>query len=229
MALYHTQDVNVKNNPLNFFEENLPSKPYAVDSLGTALRILSVASAKKLRYIQPNTPWEQYWFIYDVDRPTAHFDWDEYNAPPPNITAMNPENGHAHLFYGVTPPVLTCEANPEVHKKPIRYAAAIDIALTEKLDADRAYGKLLAKNPLHAYWSVLVWETWTYDLSGLASWLDIKNYLDGRRTLPAVGLGRNCTMFDLTRRWAYRERRKESYSRSDRFISACVAQGINPF
>jgi hypothetical protein len=142
---------------------------------------------------------------------------------------MNPENGHAHLFYGVTPPVLTCEANPEVHKKPIRYAAAIDIALTEKLDADRAYGKLLAKNPLHAYWSVLVWETRNYDLAGLASWLDIKSYLDGRRTLPAVGLGRNCTMFDLTRRWAYRERRKESYSRSDRFISACVAHagGIN--
>jgi hypothetical protein len=36
-------------------------------------------------------------------------------------------------------------------------------------------------------------------------------------------------MFDLTRRWAYRERRKESYSRSDRFIAACVehAGGIN--
>lgn len=227
MTIYNTNHTAVKPEQLNLFENTLPAKPYAVDTLGQALRIISVEFAKKKRYIQPNSPWELYWLVYDVDRPTAHFDWDDYHAPPPNITVMNPANGNAHLFYGIEKPVLTCEENPEVHKKPIRYAAAVDIALTEQLDADRNYGKLIAKNPLHPHWRVLVWEHRSYTLDWLADWLDLKKYTDGRRKLPPIGLGRNCTMFDITRRWAYRERRKDRYTRAAEFLGACVAYAGN--
>jgi predicted transcriptional regulator len=215
-------------NMLNSFEATLPSKPYCTDDLGR-LWILPAQFAKRKKYIQYNDPWEQYWFVYDVDRSTAHFDWDDRRAPAPNITVMNPENGHAHLLYHIKTPVLTCFDNPEVHKKPIRYAAAIDVALIDKLDADRSYAELICKNPLHKYWEVTLWKKDAYDLGLLAEFLDLKPYFDGRRRLPSVGLGRNCNMFDRTRLWAYRERRNVVHKSLESFVIVCVdyAAGVN--
>jgi len=63
----------------------------------------------------------------------------------------------------------------------------------------------LAKNPLrNDRWVVQKFESYLYDLYWLADWVDLGNLLDGRRRLPEVGLGRNCTLFDKTRLWAYR-------------------------
>jgi len=41
-------------------------------------------------------------------------------------------------------------------------------------------------------------------LHELAEYLDLKKYNDRRTHLPEIGLGRNCTLFDKTRKWAYR-------------------------
>ena len=155
--------------------------------------------------------------VYDVDRPTAHFDWQDAHAPTPNITAMNPENGHCHLFYGLQNPVLTAEYNPKVHKSPIRYAASIELAMTKKLDADPGYSKLLSKNPVHNYWNVQVWQDYLYDLPGLADYLDLKPYNDKRIDLEPLGLGRNCTLFKYTARYAYKEYRKGGFLNNELF------------
>ena len=205
---------------LNFFKDVLPRKPYCTDELGS-LFIRQKEEAVKRRYIQQNSPFDLYWLVYDVDRPTAHYDWEDIHAPPPNITAMNIDNGYSHLFYGLKVPVIKCIENPKVHIKPLRYAASIDVALSLKLNADPGYVGLICKNPLHKNWNVQVWQGELYDLNWLADYLELGPYRDARKHLPPIGLGRNCTLFELTRRWAYPQRRKAGlYSHEACFIDA---------
>lgn len=127
--------------------------------------------------------------------------WDDINAPAPNISVTNPENGHAHLIYGLALPVRTA---PNGKSSPLRYAASIEAALREKLGADPGYSGLICKNPLHPHWFVKVWEPHLYDLNWLEDYLDLSAYSDKRKRLPEYGLGRNCTLFERTRLWAYK-------------------------
>lgn len=177
---------------LELFRERLPRKPYYSDELTTGLRIADVARALGARYIQPNGPTHRHWIVFDVDHAAATLSWDDVGAPAPNITVTNKANGHAHLIYGLDTPIRTA---PDGNAAPLRYAAAIEAALREKLGADMGYSGLICKNPLHEHWLVQVWEPRLYDLNWLADYLDLTPY-NGRKQLPAYGLGRNCTLFE---------------------------------
>ena len=211
---------------LTTFKNNLPSKPYCTDELQFGLKIRGAETAIKKRYLQYNKPTDLRWFVYDVDRPTAHFDWTDVHAPAPNITVMNPDNGHCHLLYGLEVPVYM---QMSAQKNPIRYAASIDVALTGVLQADQNYAKLICKNPLNPHWDTKIWRDSTYDLAELADNLDLSKYADKRLRLPEIGLGRNCDLFDSTRFYAYREIRKpvenylfdSMYSETD-FVERCI-------
>lgn len=205
---------------LTLFSETIPQKPYCTDTLGNLL-IRPAMDAIKRRYIQPNGPSDLRWLVYDVDRPTAYYDWEERHAPAPNIVVRNRENGHAHLLYGLEVPV---HKQPSAQKKPLRYAAAIDVALTEKLEADPGYAGLICKNPLHGSWDVGVFEKSSYSLGWLADYVDLSPFTDKRIHLPPVGLGRNCTLFDVTRHWAYRQRRKPQGWLSEAFFIDAVTE-----
>jgi hypothetical protein len=189
---------------LELFTEWLPDRPYCTEALGS-LRILPAVQALKKRYIQPNKPFDLRWLVYDVDRETAYIDWwDTPLCPAPSIIVYNRENGHCHFLYALTVPVYT---QPEAHQAPLRFAAAVDVALTIALGADPGYAGLLCKNPLHEHWWTTVWQQEPYDLPWLSDSLDMEPYRDKRRHLPAIGLGRNCTLFEVTRRFAYTHRR----------------------
>lgn len=212
---------------LNTFKNNLPQKPYCTDDLNFGLKIRPAETAITKRYLQYNKPTDLRWFVYDIDRPTGHFDWyDIPHCPAPNISVMNRENGHAHLFYGLEVPV---HLQTTAKKNPIRFASSIDVALIKTLNADEAYSELISKNPLNDFWDTKVWRNSSYDLSELADNLDLDKYKDARKRLPEIGLGRNCNLFDLTRFFAYREIRKpvenylfdECYSEED-FIQRCI-------
>jgi hypothetical protein len=189
---------------LELFAERLPEKPYCAEKLGFTF-IRAKASAMRRPYIQPNSPNETHCLVFDVDRPAAAIDWEDLQCPPPSIITRNPENGHAHLVYLLAVPV---HHNHTSRKNPIRYLAAVEAALRDKLVADPAYSGLLTKNPIHPRWEVLLRQANPYDLAWLADWLDLSAYSDKRRNLPNVGLGRNCTTFDRVRKWAYSEIRK---------------------
>lgn len=216
------------SNLLDTFRTGLPPKPYCTDNLLFGLQIRPAETAITKRYVQYNKPTDLRWLVYDVDRPTAHFDWqDTPHVPPPNITVMNPANGHAHLLYGLEVPVYTQQT---AKQNPIRFAGAVDVAMIRALDADPAYAELICKNPLHPSWQPNVWRQETYDLAELADWVDISAYKDARRRLPDIGLGRNCNLFDMTRFWAYREIRKpaqnylfDEFYGIDDFIDRCIA------
>lgn len=190
---------------LELFEKNLPYKPYCTDELGQVwIRPRSLAM-KKL-HIQPNPPDRTAHLVFDLDTPTARFDWIDRDCPAPSWLAVNKTNGHAHLGYTLGTPVTWSPTET----KATRFLASVDIALSRKLGADPAYAKFLTKNPLRDdFWHVEFFQKLPYDLDGLASWLDLEPFEDKRKRLPAEGLGRNCTVFDRLRLWAYRAIRQE--------------------
>ena len=206
---------------LELFRERLPRKPYHTDELTTGLSIADVSRALGARYIQPNGPTHRHWIVFDVDQPAATLSWDDVGAPAPNITVTNRANGHAHLIYGLETPIRTA---PDGNVAPLRYAAAIEAALREKLGADLGYSGLICKNPLHTHWLVQVWEPASYDLSWLADYLDLSPY-NGRKQLPAYGLGRNCTLFEKTRQWAYKAIR-QGWPGYEAWLSAVIDRAI---
>ena len=185
---------------LQYFDENLPHRPYHTDDLAFGLRISGKGRALLARYIQQNQPHAQFWLVFDVDREGAAIDWSDRNAPAPNITVKNPVNGHAHLLYALNIAVRTA---PDSSVKALKYAAAIERSLCEKLCADVNYSGLICKNPFHLEWQVMEWREEAYTLDELADYLDLS--ASARRSIDKhYGMGRNCHLFEMTRKWAYR-------------------------
>jgi hypothetical protein len=108
---------------LQYFEENLPRRPYHTDDLAFGLRISGKGRALLARYIQQNQPHAQFWLVFDVDREGAAIDWSDRNAPALDSSV-----------------------------KALKYAAAIERSLCEKLCADVNYSGLICKNPFHPEW-----------------------------------------------------------------------------
>jgi hypothetical protein len=186
---------------LKLFETALPRKPYCSDQLESGLLIRSRGQAVRRRYVQHNAPNSILWLAFDVDRPTCPEEAYELGLPLPNIWIQNPENRHAHLLYSLGVPV---HLNPNSSPKAQRFLASIDVAMTHKLDADAGYAGLVCKNPMHKHWNTLALNDDSYDLSYLSEFVDLSFANDLRKNLPAIGLGRNVTLFDRTREWAYK-------------------------
>jgi len=136
--------------------------------------------------------------------------------PAPTLTITNPENGHAHLLYALETSIRTA---PDGKMKPLRYAAAVENALRKKLGADTGYSGLICKNPNHSHWKIAVWQPELYTLDWLADSLDLSAAND-KEIVADYGLGRNCSLFDKTRKWAYRAIR-QGWPEYERWIQAC--------
>ena len=189
-----------------------PRRPYCTHDLEAGLCIRSLASALRHPYIQANPPSLRVWSIFDVDRPAGGLAWEDALLPPPSWAAVNRANGHAHLVWGLSVPVLVESA--EARQAPIRYLVAVEQAFRAGLQADHGYGGLITKNPVHPHWWTLRGPTASYELAYLADWIDLQKHLPRRGTkVEEVGLGRNCVLFDWLRRWSYEAVRQR---RSDR-------------
>lgn len=181
------------------FHKRLPHRPYCTDdpqTFGLIVRPAHMALQKRL--IQPNPPCHVSWLIFDIDNENGAFAWEDALLPEPTITISNPENGHAHLYYGLSVPVCRSFA---ARNHPLRYAAAVEAAYRAKLGADFRYAALVAKNPFHSHWRT-TWYPHLYELGELAEYVELKKRLVA--PVEPVGLGRNCTLFETLRNWSYR-------------------------
>lgn len=186
-----------------FHQDRWPRKPYCTDDLTTGLRIRSYQHAIKRRYIQANPPHLRVWCLYDIDRPGGALSWEDANLPMPSWAAVNKANKHAHLAYGLSAPVLV--ASMEARQAPLRYLNAVEAAFREKLQGDEGYSGLITKNPQHPHWMTLMGVKCGYDLQEMAEWVDLTKFRPKQGVKVAeVGLGRNVTVFDFVRHWAYR-------------------------
>jgi hypothetical protein len=111
---------------------------------------------------------------------------------------LSPDNGHGHLVYRLRNAVYTAiNANPT----PQRYLDAIEDAYTERLAADPGYAGLITKNPWHSHWRTIEDGNAVYMLDELASYIELES---GRKSELKHNIkGRNCTLFDSLRQWAY--------------------------
>mgnify|MGYP000465573074 FL=1 len=189
-----------------FLQERIPHKPYCTDDLTAGIRPRSYAYAIKRRYIQVNPPHLRTFLLFDLDYAGAALAWEDNNLPMPAWAAINRENTHAHIAYALSAPVLTADFGGR--QAALRYLAAVEAAYRAKLGGDDGFSGLITKNPVHPHWELLRGVPDAirgYDLPYLADFVDLDRFKPyvGRSNVEAVGLGRNCTVFNVVSRWAY--------------------------
>ena len=184
------------------FVERLPRRPYCTDDPAQGLLIRPQATALAYRHIQHNPPPHVACLVFDVDSSDGYEAWKDAGLPAPNWITFNPKNSHAHYGYYLEAVVArTCAAK----QKPLRYLAAIEHVLAKRLGADMGYAGLITKNPVHGDWWTIWHHTDTFSLDYLAEFCpDAELAAYSRRSRKEVGgLGRNVTVFDNVREWAY--------------------------
>lgn len=190
---------------------HLPLWPLASDDLKQGIYRMARQEARGRRYIEANPKALSNLLVVDVDHPDAVMRalWDRKDWQP-NAVVENPDNGHAHAVWALAEPVTRTEY---AHRKPLAFATAVTEGLRRSVDGDAAYSGLMTKNPEHVSWNAYWITDELHTLSGLAGHLEAADLMPApswrraRRRQP-VGLGRNCSIFETARHWAYREIRK---------------------
>ena len=201
------------------FHDRLSKRPYCSDDLGYGLHIRSKNIAKQKRYVQANDPYRLSWICLDVDYPCVlETTFQEKVLPTPNFIIINPENNHSHLLYGIEDMIYLSD---NARLDPIRYAHAVSYALREAIKADIGYTNLIMKNPLNEHWKTIELEQNLWTLGQLAEYLVLPKKMPKREYL--IGLGRNCTLFELGRKYAYSEVLKQKIlGNKDSFFNAVM-------
>jgi len=181
------------------FINRLSNKPYCSNDLDYGLQIRNKETALARKYIQANTPFNLSWLCFDIDYPCVlETTFREKTLPTPNFMIVNPKNHHSHLLYGIDKMVhLTDNSSID----PIRYAHSVEIALRDELKADIGYTGLIIKNPQHEQWITQELNQNLWSLGELADYLALPNKIPKKEL--SIGLGRNCTLFELGRHFAY--------------------------
>ncbi len=187
----------------NAFIGNLPLRPYCTDDTSSGLLIRPQATALGYRHIQHNPPPHVASLVFDLDKPDSYHAWQDAGLPAPHWISVNRTNGHSHIGYMLATPVTRTSA---ARQKPLRYLAAIEHVLAKRLGADLGYAGLITKNPTHSDWLTVWHQIEPYSLDYLAEFCpdaDLAAY-SRRGRKEATGLGRNVTVFDNVREWAYK-------------------------
>lgn len=209
-----------------FSPHKWPRRPYCTNDLESGLKIRPLELAFNHEHIQLNPPHLKVWLAFDVDRPGAAYAWENAgkpNLPHPSWAAINRENAHAHLVWGLAVPVLV--SCIELRQAPLRYLCAIESAYREALKADPGYSGLITKNPKHSRWKVLWGHRDDFTLSELGEYVDLKKFAPSRNP-EEIGLGRNITVFEWLRKLCYRTIRSYKSSTWDDWICYCNTRAL---
>ncbi|WP_332961352.1 replication initiation protein, partial [Clostridioides difficile] len=168
------------------------------------------------KYIQPNSPFYQHYFVLDLDYESAMSEilYSLDGIPMPNFVAETPNSGRLHAFFELKTPIYTTDAS---RQKPIMLANAVYLRLQQLFGSDVGYSGLISKNPIHEQWRTYSLRKKPYTLTELSSKLDI-DWQEAKKPPKqheAIGLGRNCYIFHTARFWAYkavREYRGKAYN-----------------
>ena len=205
------------------FIGNLPTKPYCTDDLATGLKIRPKNSAISFKYIQPNSPFYQHYFVLDLDYESALSEilYSLDGIPMPNFVAETPNSGRLHAFFELKTPIYTTDAS---RQKPIMLANAVYLRLQQLFGADVGYSGLISKNPIHEQWRTYSLRKKPYTLTELSSKLDI-DWQEAKKPPKqheAIGLGRNCYIFHTARFWAYKEVREYRGKTYNNWLQAVI-------
>lgn len=200
---YTKKNQELKDDFDKFLFDTLPYKPYCTNSLKEGLAVRPKSLAVRHKYIQINPPNTVRHLIYDIDRgePSVHL-WEDENLAEPNLVIVNPASSNCHYIYSLKAPVTTSSLS---RIEPLRYLHAISTAYKVALKADFGYSGLITKNPFHQDWIVHKHHLHLFTLDDLSK--GVESFLKQKPFEPKVSestaLGRNCTVFDRARYWAY--------------------------
>lgn len=186
-------------NSIEHFKSQLPHKPYCSNDLSSGLFIRQKEKAIEKLYIQANNPAVQHSLLFDIDIENGFYTFEEAGLPVPHFITKNPENGHCH--YGYCLKTGICKTQ-QARVKPLKYAAAVEGSMCSALNADPYYSGLITKNPLNEHWSPYWSGADLYDLDFLADSLNLDNKKP--KAQEFFGLGRNVSLFDDLREYAYK-------------------------
>jgi hypothetical protein len=185
----------------------LPGFPYAGNRLSQGIYRTSRAEALEQLHIQANPDAISNLLVVDIDHADAFLRTvNGRHGWVPNAVTENSANGHAHAIWVMKEPITRTEY---ARRKPLAYAAAVTEGLRRSVDGDKGYSGLMTKNPLHERWGATWLTDHRYSLGELHEHLDDHGSMPPtswqrtKRRAP-VGLGRNCTLFETARVWAYR-------------------------
>lgn len=189
-------------SPLDRFVERLPRRPYCTDDPRVVNLIRDRETALGMAYVQIGGASARChgYLVFDVDDPGADLAWQRAGLPPPTITIVSPETTRAHLLYELAIPVAAS------NDRAVRWYERIYEAYRARLHGDASYVRHLVKNPLHPRWLTLCTDR-AYSLDELADYVDlgvtVVPYRHRRPEADRAALGRNCSLFERTRLWAY--------------------------
>lgn len=194
----------------SFHDAWLPRAPLAGQVKGDVrgTRRMSREHALQQPYIEANPLAVRSLVITDHDAGDAEHVAGLAGLPAPSYVAENPWTGSGHIVYALAAPVCLTDA---ARTRPMHLLARIEAGLCDLLQGDPTYAGRLTKNPFNqAHLPIWGEATALYTLGELASALDDLGALPryDRPALVRSGVGRNCSLFDLTRRWAYRAWRR---------------------
>lgn len=152
-------------------------------------------------FLQANAETLHHWMLFDLDDPHAWFLPEERGLPTPTYIAVNRSNGHAHVGYLLETPVSFYDAS---RAGPIKFLVAVERGFTRRMGADFGYSGHLTRNPFHPQHET-DWQAGAYRLDELNDSLDPKDKRWVARSTETTGTGRNVTIFDEVRQYAYRQ------------------------
>lgn len=209
---------------------NIPPMPYATHSKsGGCYREKKAVAIANFEYIQLNPSTNIQTIVLDCDNNINLLDWSV--LPCPNLVVMHKDkrNFKTHLFYVLAKAVPLNSLQTEKQKTLL---TIVKKGLTEKLEADPAFGGLLSKNPFCGAWVARVFRQEPYTLKELRSYIDDDNaneILKAKKAQKSEGfrqwfaeVGRNCELFETLRFWAYSQVHFYHGKSFDAFISACL-------
>lgn len=192
---------------LELYKSKLPPKPYHTNNYTFGKQVGSLKSALKSTYLQPNSLTHKYFIILDLDSDTSVLDWTDKGLPPPHLIVRNLDNGRSHMTY-----ILNTSVKIDVsgRLKPLKYCSDVEHGLAVRVGADMNYNGLLTKNPFNSSaFKVLSFVDQPYDLDYLNEFVDkelVKKQREAKKKKnieDGFASGRNCTLFDNLRVWAY--------------------------
>lgn len=178
----------------------LPHRPFATNDLQRGQYRMSRDDALAMRYVEHSPHALLGSIVIDCDHVDAAMRAFEQPSdhPAPNWVAQSP-SGRAHIGWWLGPNHV-CRTD-SARLTPLRYAHRIETGLKISVGGDFAYGGQLTKNPIHPDWETIYGPSTPYTLRQLAT-IHTPRQMP-RRPDRAAGLGRNVTLFDTTRKWAY--------------------------
>jgi len=192
--------------------KRLPRQMLVTNNLSLGLHTEEKTMGVRKRYIQINHQNLTKMMVFDVDNPINLYEWRYLSdIPVPNLIIINPKNKHSHMVYLLDDSNFVCRSE-NARLKDILIYQTIYNTLCERLNADSRYVQKIMKNPFHNSWKTQVLHNDTYTFEDFAKYVDLDSIKDykyeskknrSEESLMREQEGRNCTVFERTRFYAY--------------------------